>query len=112
MRRIHGVPRAESGARISSPAHALPPWRFERATGVRRLCTQFGTRDLAAFGADDAPLAVAAAGALLDYAQATQQAALVHVRTLTVERAIGVSSRASDAASSTNGLPDATAVKR
>ncbi|HEX3633853.1 MAG TPA: DNA mismatch repair protein MutS [Casimicrobiaceae bacterium] len=70
-----------------APAHALPPWRFEHATGVRRLCAQFGTRDLAAFGADDAPLAVAAAGALLDYAQATQQAALAHVRTLIVERA-------------------------
>ncbi len=49
---------------------------------MRRLCEQFGTRDLAAFGADDAPLGVAAAGALLHYAQATQQAALAHVRTL------------------------------
>ncbi len=81
---------AEDSAAIVSagaPAHALPPWRFERATGVRRLCAQFGTRDLAAFGADDAPLAVAAAGALLDYAQATQQSALAHVRTLIVERA-------------------------
>jgi len=81
---------AEDSAAIAfggAPAHALPPWRFDRATGVRRLCTQFGTRDLAAFGADDAPLAVAAAGALLDYAQATQQAALAHVRTLTIERA-------------------------
>jgi DNA mismatch repair protein MutS len=81
---------AEDSAAIvfaGAPAHALPPWRFDRATGVRRLCAQFGTRDLAAFGADDAPLAVAAAGALLDYAQATQQAALAHVRTLTVERA-------------------------
>ena len=80
---------AEDSAPIvyaAAPAHALPPWRFERATGVRRLRMQFGTRDLAAFGADDAPLAVAAAGALLDYAQATQQAALAHVRTLTVER--------------------------
>jgi DNA mismatch repair protein MutS len=69
----------------SAPARALPPWRFEWAAGVRRLCAQFGTRDLAAFGADEAPLAVAAAGALLDYAQSTQQAALAHVRTLTVE---------------------------
>ena len=76
------TPAACAGA----PMRALPPWRFERAAGVRRLCAQFGTRDLAAFGADDAPLAVAAAGALLDYAQSTQQAALAHVRTLTVER--------------------------
>ena len=80
---------AEDGHPIGgagAPAHALPPWRFDHAAGVRRLCSQFGTRDLAAFGADDAPLAVAAAGALLDYAQSTQQAALAHVRTLTVER--------------------------
>ena len=44
-----------------------------------------GTLDLAGFGADEVPLAIGAAGALLYYAGATQQAALAHVRTLTVE---------------------------
>ena len=38
------------------------------------------------FGADDAPLGIAAAGALLQYARSTQQAALSHVRTLRVEQ--------------------------
>ena len=70
----------------AAPAHALPPWRFDGAAAVRRICGQFGTRDLAPFGADDAPLAIAAAGALLEYAQGTQQTTLAHVRTLVVER--------------------------
>jgi DNA mismatch repair protein MutS len=76
------APAPHAGA----PMHALPPWRFDRSAAMRRVSAQFGTRDLAAFGADDAPLAVAAAGALLEYAQGTQQAALAHVRTLSVER--------------------------
>ena len=75
------TPIAYAGA----PGRALPTWRFEHTAAVRRLCAQFGTRDLSGFGADDAPLAIVAAGALLEYAQATQQAALTHVRTLVVE---------------------------
>jgi len=70
------------------PAHALPPWQFEAEAAARRLAAQLGTLDLAAFGVGDAPLAVGAAGALLHYAQATQQAAsLAHVRALDVEHA-------------------------
>jgi DNA mismatch repair protein MutS len=69
------------------PARALPPWQFDTDAAIRRLCEQFGTRDLAAFGAVDAPLGVAAAGALMHYAQGTQQAALAHVRSLHVEQA-------------------------
>jgi DNA mismatch repair protein MutS len=69
------------------PSRALPPWQFDADAAVRRLCEQFGTRDLSAFGAEDAPLGVAAAGALLHYAQGTQQVALAHVRALHVEQA-------------------------
>jgi DNA mismatch repair protein MutS len=68
------------------PARALPPWQFDADAAIRRLCEQFGTRDLSAFGAVDAPLGVAAAGALMHYAQDTQQAALTHVRSLHVEQ--------------------------
>jgi len=69
------------------PAHALPPWHFDADTATRRLAAQLGTHDLAAFGVGDTPLAVQAAGALLSYASATQQAAgsLAHVRSLSVE---------------------------
>jgi DNA mismatch repair protein MutS len=68
------------------PARALAPWQFDADSAKRRLAEQLGTLDLAAFGASDAPLAVQAAGALLQYAQSTQQAALVHVRSLVVEQ--------------------------
>ena len=67
------------------PTHALPVWQFDAAQGERTLTRQLGTLDLAGFGAADAPLAVRAAGALVEYASATQQAALAHVRTLQVE---------------------------
>jgi len=68
------------------PAHALPPWQFDTEAATRRLAEQLGTLELAAFGVVDAPLAVQAAGALLQYAQSTQQAALRHVRSLMVEQ--------------------------
>jgi DNA mismatch repair protein MutS len=68
------------------PSRALPPWQFDTDAATRRLTAQLGTHDLAAFGVVDAPLAVQAAGALLHYAQATQQASLHHIRSLAVER--------------------------
>jgi DNA mismatch repair protein MutS len=70
------------------PSRALPPWHFDTDAATRRLTAQLGTHDLAAFGVADAPLAVQAAGALLHYAQATQQASssLDHIRSLAVER--------------------------
>ncbi|HKW80621.1 MAG TPA: DNA mismatch repair protein MutS, partial [Casimicrobiaceae bacterium] len=89
-------PTVQNGA----PVRALPPWRFDGSAAARRLCEQFGTRDLAAFGADDAPLAIAAAGALLEYAQAAQQTALTHLNTLSVER--GADTLALDAATRRN----------
>src|SRR5205085_12152623 len=47
---------------------------------------QLGTLDLGAFGIDEAPLAISAAGALIGYAQSAHQSPLPHVQTLTVER--------------------------
>ena len=71
------------------PARALPPWQFDAEAAARRLAAQLGTKDLTAFGVTEAPLAVQAAGALLHYAQATQQSSqsLAHIRSLTVEHA-------------------------
>jgi DNA mismatch repair protein MutS len=68
------------------PVRTLPAWQFDRAGAERALAKQLGTLSLAAFGAEEVPLAVGAAGALLAYANATQQSALAHVRTLDVER--------------------------
>jgi DNA mismatch repair protein MutS len=67
------------------PVRTLPAWQFDRTAAQRALSKQLGTLDLTAFGVDDVPLAVGAAGALLGYAGATQQSALAHVRTLAVE---------------------------
>jgi len=66
---------------------ARPPWHFDLDSATRLLCSQLGTRDLAAFDCDDLPLGVAAAGALLQYVGDTQKSALPHIRAITAERA-------------------------
>jgi len=66
---------------------ALPEWHFDRDAGRRALAEQLGTLDLAGFGADDLGPALGAAGALLGYARSTQNQALRHVVSLTVEHA-------------------------
>ena len=63
-----------------------PGWHFDLETAERLLTQQFGTRDLGGFGCSDLPLAVTAAGCLLQYVRETQQNALPHIRGLTVER--------------------------
>ncbi len=64
---------------------ARPPWHFELASASRLLTDQLGTLDLKGFGADELPLAISAAGALLQYVRDTQKTALPHIRGLTVE---------------------------
>ncbi|BCX88222.1 DNA mismatch repair protein MutS [Methylomarinovum tepidoasis] len=64
-----------------------PPWHFDPAGSRRLLLAQFKTRDLAGFGCEGLDLAVAAAGALLQYVQETQRSALPHLTGLQVESA-------------------------
>ncbi len=64
----------------------LPDWQFDSESAVRSLSRQFGTRDLSGFGCDGLTAAIAAAGALLDYARSTQGVAMAHVAGLRVER--------------------------
>ncbi|WP_241087075.1 DNA mismatch repair protein MutS [Candidatus Vondammii sp. HM_W22] len=63
-----------------------PIWHFDLETAERLLTRQFGTRDLGGFGCTDQPLAIAAAGCLMQYVNDTQQSALPHIRGLSVER--------------------------
>lgn len=63
-----------------------PPWHFEYDSAVTQLTRQFGTHDLGGFGCDDLPLAIRAAGALLQYVNETQRSALPHISRLTSER--------------------------
>ncbi len=66
-----------------------PPWHFELDSSTRLLCNQFGTRDLSGFGCSDLPRGIAAAGALLQYINDTQKAALPHLQSIRVERRDG-----------------------
>ncbi|NWG88061.1 MAG: DNA mismatch repair protein MutS, partial [Hydrogenophilaceae bacterium] len=77
----HPALRAEQTALTRRPG-----WQFDAERGHRVLTEHFGTRDLAAFGCEDAPLLQAAAGLLLDYARQTQQTALPHITGLSIER--------------------------
>ena len=77
------------GSALTAPAVAtrrLADWQFDSESATKLLAKQFGTGDLKGFGCDDLPLAVAAAGALLQYVQQTQRSALPHITGLTVER--------------------------
>jgi DNA mismatch repair protein MutS len=77
----------EDQRRDDQPAARLrPPWHFDRDAAQRLLTGQFGTRDLAGFDAADLSTGLRAAGALLQYAQDTQKAALPHIRSLNVLR--------------------------
>ena len=64
----------------------LADWQFDTESATRILSRQFNTADLKGFGCDDLPLAIAAAGALLQYVQQTQRTALPHLTGLSVER--------------------------
>ncbi len=72
-----------------APAAALtrrPDWHFDAEAATRELCAHFKTATLAGFAAEGLRSGIAAAGALLRYAQATQTRALPHVQALIVER--------------------------
>lgn len=68
-------------------ARRRPVWEFELSTARRLLCQQFGTKDLLSFGVDEAPVALMAAGCVMQYVKDTQRAALPHIRAVALERA-------------------------
>jgi DNA mismatch repair protein MutS len=68
-----------------SAVRPRPPWHFDAGSSEQRLCEQFGTRDLAGFGLVHRPLAVGAAGCLLQYVRDTQKSALPHLRGIRCE---------------------------
>lgn len=63
------------------------PWHFDPPAAARLLSEQFGTKDLSGFGIEGQPAVIAAAGALLQYAQETQRAALPHLTGVSLEAA-------------------------
>ncbi|MGN7725528.1 DNA mismatch repair protein MutS [Luteimonas sp. 22616] len=65
------------------------PWLFDADSGRRQLLQFFNLHDLSAFGIDDRPLAIAAAGALLGYVEETQKQRLPHLTSIAVESSDG-----------------------
>jgi len=65
----------------------LPEWHFDFEAARQQLLAHFNVHSLAGFGCEDLRPAVAAAGALLEYARKTQGQALSHVNALRAERA-------------------------
>ena len=66
-----------------------PPWLFDFESANRLLNQQLGTRDLSGFGCDHLPIAICAAGCLLQYAKDTQRGALPHIRSISAENRAG-----------------------
>jgi DNA mismatch repair protein MutS len=64
-----------------------PGFQFDAPLGRRKLLEQLDAASLSAWQAEELPQALAAAAALLAYAEHTQGRALTHVRGLQVERA-------------------------
>lgn len=63
-----------------------PVWEFELETALRLLSQQMQTHDLSGFGCTDMPIALSAAGCLLQYAKETQRTAMPHIRAIQAER--------------------------
>ncbi len=62
------------------------PWHFEFDTAFSLLTNQFKTKDLSGFGCDDMPIAITAAGALLQYVTHTQCTTIPHILSIRAER--------------------------
>lgn len=63
----------------------VPEWHFDIENGKKVLLAQLGVASLNGFNAEQCTVAIGAAGALLQYAQSTQNKQLQHIRTLHVE---------------------------
>src|SRR3546814_546145 len=70
-------------------ARRRAPWLFDTDSGRRQLLQFFNLHDLSAFGIDERPLAIAAAGALLGYVEETQKQRLPHLTSIAVESSDG-----------------------
>lgn len=110
------LPSSLTSTLPSSLRRARPIWHFEEDTAARTLAEQLGTIDLRGFGVESMPLAISAAGALLQYVKETQRTALPHLRALRVERReatlqIDAATRRNlEIDTSTSGREDATLV--
>ena len=82
----HGLPANVRDALpivgVTAVIRTFPAWRFDEANARRALLEHFGTLSLAAFGCDEKPAAVRAAGAVLAYIQESQRGGVAQVTSL------------------------------
>lgn len=62
-----------------------PAWHFDAESAARLLARQFGTVDLKGFDCESMPVAVGAAGCLLQYVRDTHQGPIPHIQGVRVE---------------------------
>ena len=67
------------------PIKRIAPWQFDLDSALAALTQHFATQDLSGFGAQHLTAALGAAGALFHYVKQTQNGALPHIDSLTVE---------------------------
>lgn len=72
-------------SQTSIPQCSLPSWQFDTDSAKNTLIRHFGTQDLSGFGASDMPIAIGAAGALLNYVNTTQGTVPEHISGMSVE---------------------------
>ena len=75
------MPPSEAGLAAGALTR-LPPWRFELETARRTLLDHFRVQTLAGYGCESKPLAISAAGALLQYLREMQPSALAQLTSL------------------------------
>lgn len=71
---------------FNAPIQYRPIWEFELSTAIQCLNDQFKTNTLDGFGVNNYPIALSAAGCLLQYMHYTQRAALPHIHSIIVEK--------------------------
>ncbi|MFW5940682.1 MAG: DNA mismatch repair protein MutS [Chloroflexota bacterium] len=67
---------------VQAPVSRIPAWRFEEGNARKTLLGHFKAQSLAAYGCEDKPLAVCAAGAALHYLQETQMGTVAQIQRL------------------------------
>lgn len=65
---------------------SVPNWYFDFDVANELLCRQFNTKNLVAYGCQDFPLAVSAAGALLQYTKDMQYDSVPHITDFTISQ--------------------------
>jgi len=73
-------------ANLDGASRTVPNWYFDFDVANELLCRQFNTKNLVAYGCQDFPVAVSAAGALLQYTKDMQYDAVPHINDFSISQ--------------------------